>query len=155
MNQINMTTIKKEFATMREFKQRVDALNFVIGMWKLEIEDVIHSPDFKELSREELEELIMPNALAIRFWKTQLDDFVDRTMATWKNRAGKATSAMMKLTLEEAIEEYSYFPEGSEKLIIPEAVISEAVVPEVEETKEIEATVKEDDALLQSMIEGN
>lgn len=147
-----MTTLKKEFATMKEFKQRTDSLNFVIGIWKLEIEDVLHSPDFKELTREELEELIMPNAKAIRYWSTQLEDYTDRTMATWKNRASKVASTMMKMTLEEVIEKYSYFPEGSEKLVIPKPS-----APKVVEAKEekVEPSVKEDDALLQTMIEGS
>ena len=148
-------TLQKDFTTMLEFKKQVDALNFIIGTWRQEIEDVVLSPDFKKLTREELEELIIPNARALRFWNTQLEDFMDKNLSVWKNRAAKSKSKELNITLEQAIKEFAYIPKGMQLPAIPEHIepepIKEPETPiKVEAEKKV--AVNDEDTLLESMI---
>lgn len=135
---------------MLEFKKQVDALNFIIGTWKQEIEDVVNSPDFGKLTREEMEELIIPNARALRFWNVQLDDYMDENLAVWKNRAAKNKSTELNVTLEEAIEEYSFLKIDME---IPKAKPKETPVTLQVAPEQEALAVSDEDALLKSMIE--
>lgn len=149
-------TLQKDFTTMLEFKKQVDALNFIIGTWRQEIEDVVLSPDFKKLTREELEELIIPNARALRFWNTQLEDYADRNLAVWKNRAAKSKSKYLNITLDEAIKEFAYIPEGMQLPAIPEpAPVKEPTTPIKVEAKTEDKAIatRDDDTLLETMIQ--
>lgn len=153
-----MVTLKKDFGTMEAFKKNVESMGFIIGIWRQEIEDVVLSPDFGKLSREELEELIIPNARALKFWTTQLDTYMDKVLSVWKNRAGQRDSKLLQYTLEEAIAEFAYIPAGMERPEIPKASEEPAVKVPVTITvpEKVEASIvqSDEDELLQSMIKG-
>jgi len=138
---------------MLEFKKQVDALNFIIGTWKQEIEDVVNSPDFMKLTREQMEQLIIPNARALRFWDVQLDDYMDENMAVWKNRAAKNKSEELNITLEEAIKEYSFIKVDMEiPKAEPKVEPKPVEAPEVTSEESESIAISDEDALLQSMI---
>ena len=156
---IGMASMKKFFDTAIEVKRRHDGINFMLATIEFELREVISSPQFHKLTEKEQKQIVIPFAKALKFWRVQIDDFIDRNIAALVNTANKSTSKELEITLEEAIaqyrvphEEFLASPEDSRRASTAIATVKEVVVETPEkEVEEEEEEISDDDILEQLM----
>jgi len=143
---MSMTSMKQNFDTAAEVKKRHEAVCFMLSIIESELKEIISSPDFGKLGTEQKEQLVISRAKAIRFWKLQLDDYMDKNISAWINRAAQAKSKELDMSLRDVVTEYG------DMTFIPHE--EDTKKPEEEEKPVAEEIPDSDEDILGQLIAG-
>jgi hypothetical protein len=134
-----MVNIKRNFGTAVEVKQRYDAVQFMLGLLEKQITEILGSPDFVNLPKEEREQMIVARARAIKYWTIQLNDFMDQNLGAWMNTAGRVRSKELDITFEQAVNIYG------DSMIFKQKILEEHATPDEDEEVDVEEEWPEKD----------
>jgi len=102
--QINI--IRRYFDSAISFKKQVESMTFMIDMIEQDLKEILGNKDFEKLPTDTQESLVVPKVRAIRYWRTQLEDYKDKHLSALINATAHINSEELKVTLEEIKELY-------------------------------------------------
>lgn len=100
---MRMPSMKESFDTAVKVKSRHEAVHFMLNTIENELKDIVMSDDFDTLDYDTQESLVVPRAKALKYWRVQLDTFMDKNVASWINTAAMSRSKELDISLESVL----------------------------------------------------
>lgn len=162
MHSMRIPELRKYLETAVLLKTQVESMQWKLGLIEDQLRDILSSDDFETLPEDVQTELVVPRVRAIRYWRIQLDDYIDSYLISLINPVKKSTAKQLDITLDQAKD---YFeaplnepiidsPAEAFEVTSKEVVITEAPAENLEEILQApeEKKSKTDDDILKELM---
>ena len=148
---MRMDNIKTEHDRAIEFRNRINAMNFCIGLITNELKSIVYSPDFSKLPEDTMQQMVLSRAKAIRFWVIVRDKYQDAYLQDMINKASQSSLEELQMTMEEAMEMMDIH-DLARPVVMPNSVHKPKVEPSIEKKDKKDAANTSDDEILKELM---
>lgn len=143
---MRMDKVKEYFAGVVDVKRSYEAVSFLINLIEQDLKEYVTSPDFQKLPIDTQEDIAISRERAIRYWRIQLDDFMEKNTSAWINVAKGIRSEELNVALPEILKSYGVKP------LKPETQAKPVVTPEKAPEEPVEKAAPSDEDILAGLI---